>query len=102
LAHVAGMIIYLGYGVWHSSERCYDDTQVMIMDDVTGKDSVNKWWREPPVGKVFTTSWQMIEALTSWRKKQRKRSVWHIKNRLFNPRPTQRRGGWGDDDIVSP
>jgi len=42
LAHVAGMIIYLGYGVWHSSERCYDDTQVMIMDDVTDKDSVNK------------------------------------------------------------
>jgi len=42
LARVAGMIIYLGYGVWHSSERCHGDTQVMIMDDVTDKDSVNK------------------------------------------------------------
>ena len=42
---VAGMIIYLGYGVWHSSERRSDDTQVILYDiadnddrDVTERD----------------------------------------------------------------
>jgi len=36
---VAGMVIYLGYGVWHSSERRSDDTQV-ILYDVADKDSM--------------------------------------------------------------
>ena len=36
---VAGMIIYVGYGVWHSNERRSDDTQV-IMYDVADKDSM--------------------------------------------------------------
>jgi len=29
---VAGVVIYLGYGVWHSSERRCDDTQVILYD----------------------------------------------------------------------
>ena len=33
------MIIYLGYGVWHSSERRQDDTQV-ILYDVADRDSM--------------------------------------------------------------
>ena len=36
---VAGMVIYLGYGVWHSSERRSEDTQV-ILYDVADKDSM--------------------------------------------------------------
>ena len=36
---IAGMIIYLCYGVWHSSERRCDDTQV-ILYDVADKDSM--------------------------------------------------------------
>jgi len=35
----AGMMVYLGYGVWHSSERRTDDTQV-ILYDVADKDSM--------------------------------------------------------------
>ena len=27
------MVIYLGYGVWHSSERRSEDTQVILHDD---------------------------------------------------------------------
>jgi len=34
------MIIYLGYGVWHSSERRCDDTQVTLYDVDAHKDSV--------------------------------------------------------------
>jgi len=36
---VVGMVIYLGYGVWHSSERRCDDTQ-LILYDVADKDSM--------------------------------------------------------------
>lgn len=33
------MVIYLGYGVWHSSERRSDDSEV-ILYDVGDKDSM--------------------------------------------------------------
>jgi len=40
------MVIYLGYGVWHSSERRSEDTQVILHDDA---DKDNNRWRCLPV-----------------------------------------------------
>ena len=39
MARIAGMIIYLSYGVWHSNERRLNKTPV-IMYDVSDKDMI--------------------------------------------------------------
>ena len=67
MARIAGMIIYLSYGVWHSNERRLNKTPV-IMYDVSDKDMIiddaSRWWTTLRQALLRSTS---EKCLRSWR-----------------------------------